>query len=67
MALTVEQRESVRNMVERWLALNADAEHATLTIRVDARKGVSVKTQEKLQVALPAATTLDTVASTPTP
>ena len=59
MALTVEQRDSVRNMVERWLALNADAEHATLTVQIDAVKGVSVKTREKLRVVLPGSTTVD--------
>jgi hypothetical protein len=59
MPLTVEQRDSVRNIVERWLALNADADHASLTIQIDGGAGVAIKTREKLRVALPATTVVD--------
>jgi len=50
-SLTLPERDTLRNLVERWLALNADAEDATLTIRLGPG-GPTIETSEKRRLAV---------------
>jgi hypothetical protein len=51
MALSTVERDTLRNLVERWLVLNADAEDATLTIRL-APGGPTIETIEKKRLTV---------------
>jgi hypothetical protein len=49
MAVGASEQKAIVNMVERWLALNADADCATLTVRIQP-DGVSVSVKERRRI-----------------
>jgi hypothetical protein len=53
MALSLAERDRLRSVLERWLACNADADAAAITIRVGAGGAVVETTETKGLGAVP--------------
>lgn len=51
MAIGASEQKAIVNMVEHWIAMNADADHATLTVRIQP-DGVSVSVKERRRIPL---------------